>query len=480
MLQHNNLSIISTTDGQHLEPFIGPRPFKRDKDDQSRFFGRDVETNEIVSLIASHRLVLTYAQSGAGKTSVFNAQVTPELERYGFEVLPTARLQGTATTTAMITALDSKSYSSKDNIDKDNPAAQTENLYIYNAIQSLLPNVDSESVLGMSLFEFLDKYFPNHKDNNGYPLPQVLVFDQLEELFSFYPNKWIDQQKEFFEQVADSLDNNPLLRVVFIIREDFLAQLDPFKGILPEKLRPRFRLERLNRNGAIMAIKGPLTDTISNMDEQEKENIQKEIEEMVDDLLKINVEGPDGSVRQLEGEFVEPIHLQVVCSRWWSERKGLSEHPDNKDKKNRSKDVLKDLTNVFGALEDFYEHAIHDASEKTGVPEREVREWCQQKLITSTGTRSIIHRDRDSAGGLSNQAIKILEDKYLVRREWRAGSSWYELTHDRMIKAVTRLQCKMEKGTRKKKEKQAKKNNNTCDNCSCCNCIFAFYLLLLL
>ncbi len=36
-----------------LEPYIGPRPFKRDKYDQSRFFGRDVETNEIVSLITS-------------------------------------------------------------------------------------------------------------------------------------------------------------------------------------------------------------------------------------------------------------------------------------------------------------------------------------------------------------------------------------------------------------------------------------------
>ena len=37
--------------------------------------------------------------------------------------------------------------------------------------------------------------------------------------------------------------------------------------------------------------------------------------------LKINVESSDGSLQQLEGEFVEPIHLQVVCSRWWKERK---------------------------------------------------------------------------------------------------------------------------------------------------------------
>ena len=69
---------------QSLEPYVGPRPFRRDIEDQSRFFGRDAETDEIVSLITSHRLVLIYAQSRAGKTSIFNAQVIPNLESYGF------------------------------------------------------------------------------------------------------------------------------------------------------------------------------------------------------------------------------------------------------------------------------------------------------------------------------------------------------------------------------------------------------------
>ena len=330
-----------------------------------------------------------------------------------------------------------------------------------------------KSLSNLSLFEFLDKYFPNHKDKNGYPLPQVLIFDQLEEIFSFYPTNWIEQQQEFFQQVADSLDNNPLLRIVFIIREDFLAQLDPFKSILPERLRPRFRLERLHRDEAVAAIKGPLKNTINNLNEQERIEIEDEIKELVDDLLKINVESSDGSLRLLEGEFVEPIHLQVVCTRWWNERNGTSsssasslsvskaktttKYPDNEQDKGQGKDSLKDLTNVFEALEDFYEKAILEASKETGVSEKDIRNWCQQKLITSSGTRSMIHRDRISTGGLSNQVIKILEDEYLVRREWRAGSSWYELTHDRMIKAVIDSNAKWKKEyERKRKSKQRK------------------------
>ena len=68
-------------------------------------------------------------------------------------------------------------------------------------------------------------------------------------------------------------------------------------------------------------MKGPLKNIISNYAEDEKKNIDSEIKKLVDDLLKIYVETPDGSSRPLEGEFVEPIQLQVVCRRWWNVRR---------------------------------------------------------------------------------------------------------------------------------------------------------------
>ncbi len=34
----------------------------------------------------------------------------------------------------------------------------------------------------------------------------------------------------------------------------------------------------------------------------------------------------------LEGEFVEPIQLQVVCRRWWKERKEYKGSLNKKDK----------------------------------------------------------------------------------------------------------------------------------------------------
>jgi hypothetical protein len=46
-------------------PYVGPRTFTRQESD--RFFGREREARELFSLVVSERLVLFYAQSGAGK-----------------------------------------------------------------------------------------------------------------------------------------------------------------------------------------------------------------------------------------------------------------------------------------------------------------------------------------------------------------------------------------------------------------------------
>ena len=38
--------------------------------------------------------------------------------------------------------------------------------------------------------------------------------------------------------------------------------------------------------------------------------------------------------------------------------------------------------------------------------------------------------------GLPNEAVEELEDRHLIRPEWRAGARWYELTHDRLIEPI--------------------------------------------
>ena len=75
-----------------FQAYVGPQPFE--ERDKPIFFGRDREARDLLSMIIANNLVLVYAQSGAGKTSLINAGLIPLLKENQFEVLPVARVRG--------------------------------------------------------------------------------------------------------------------------------------------------------------------------------------------------------------------------------------------------------------------------------------------------------------------------------------------------------------------------------------------------
>jgi YVTN family beta-propeller protein len=406
------------------EPFLGPRSFtSREKD---IFFGRDAETQKIVSLILSNQETLIYAQSGAGKTSIINAKVLPELETYEMQILPTTRVGGMIETAAS--------------------QANIKNIYVFNTLQYIDPGTDPSLRATGNITEFLAKY-PRKKTLDNREPPRIIIFDQFEELFTTYVKNWPNQREEFFEQLRDAINADPLLKVVFVIREEYLAQLEKYSSILPDRLRTRFHLELLRRDAAMSAVEGPL----SKFDHGEVANhIAKKI---VDDLLKTQVEDVFGTVVETAGEYVEPVHLQVVCQRLW--HTGLPV-----DQKSISDTALGDVNE---ALEEFYADAVKVVAAKTEVDEGIIRKSCEKKLITSSGTRAFVHRgaiaEFISAQSKSikeekiDSIISILEQKYLIRAEWRSGAKWYELTHDRLISPLKASNLKWNDHERKKKIK---------------------------
>src|SRR4051794_27232843 len=201
-------------------PYVGPRPFE--PADRERFYGRGEEARELASLVVAHRVVLLYAASGAGKTSLLNAGAIPLLEAEdGFEALPTVRLRGLA------------------------DAAAPGNPFIANLLSNLQRETGDDGPEPATLPGFLAGR-PHPEASDALPAPRALVIDQFEELFTLYPERWA-QRGEVFDQLGEALDQDPLLRVVLAIREDFIAQLDPYAARLPTRLRTRMRLAALRR-----------------------------------------------------------------------------------------------------------------------------------------------------------------------------------------------------------------------------------------
>jgi hypothetical protein len=382
-------------------PYVGPKPFEAHE--QNLFFGRDWEAAELVALVIAHPVVLLYAQSGAGKSSLLNAKVLPTLETdEGCEVLPVARVRG--------------------DIPANIQETQLKNRYVFNTLMSWLEIGDlTPAQLGdLSIARFLGQLLRTG-DEQGYPLLRVLVFDQLEELFTFYPERW-PEREQFFQQVGEALAADSFLRVLFVIREDYLAQIDAYAHHLPEQLRSRFRLQRLTAEAALAAVEGPLKNTTRSF-------APGVAQELVNELLEIRVEGQAGQLQEQPGEFVEPVQLQVVCQSLWTELP-----PDV------TEITSEDLTrfgNIDQALTRFYEKAIQDTVLATGrIPlysEWRLRNWFEQEVITPAGTRGLVYRGARKTGSIPNSQVNLLEEHHLIRGESRAGARWYELTHDRFI-----------------------------------------------
>ena len=75
-------------------PYVGPRPFE--ETEKHLYFGREREANSLLSLVITEPLLLFYAQSGAGKSSLINTRIVPKLRDEGFTVLPIGRVGGSS------------------------------------------------------------------------------------------------------------------------------------------------------------------------------------------------------------------------------------------------------------------------------------------------------------------------------------------------------------------------------------------------
>jgi hypothetical protein len=407
-----------------VNPYVGPRTFSRDE--AGRYFGRESEARELLSLIISERLVLFYAQSGAGKSSLLNTRIIPKLQEEGMAVLPTGRVSG----------------------ELPRGLNTVRNIFVFNLLLSMdESDGDPKRFTEMCLTDFLtcltsldgvhyyfdedvdcddsdDDTRPAAPDEEAFePTPYVLLIDQFEEIVTTHADHW-QEREDFFKQLAEAMAADPYLWVVLSLREDYVAELDPYAGLLPGHLRARFYMQRMGYEAALEAVEKPA--------KQFGRRFQPGVaESLVDNLRQIRVHSTDSSnpVRTRPGQFVEPVQLQVVCYQLWQNLIGQAGDAITQQD-------LEELGNVDQALAQFYEQALDEVVRKTDVSEIKLRNWFETQLITEAGTRGTVYRGRRRTGGIENRAVDVLVTKYLLRSEVRTGGTWYELVHDRFVEPI--------------------------------------------
>jgi hypothetical protein len=122
------------------------------------------------------------------------------------------------------------------------------------------------------------------------------------------------------------------------MREDYIAQLDPYLGAIPTRLASRYRLDLLGPSAAKVAARAPAQAA-------EVEFMDDAADRLVDDLRRVKVQSGDSVTDEL-GPSVEPVQLRVVCRQAVGlARRGRRRHRPRRHRSPRR---------CRGALADFY------------------------------------------------------------------------------------------------------------------------------
>jgi WD40 repeat protein len=395
----NNTPALDNTN-----PYIGPRPFGDNARERRLFFGRDRESADLLSLALSERLVLFYAPSGAGKSSLINARLLPALRDEGFTILGTVRVGG--------------------QLPDKLPLNTLTNVYIFNLLRDL---ADERSDRSLLTTQRLPDYLAALPSDPARP-DRMLILDQFEEIFTTYEDQW-EKREDFFRQLSQALADDPHLWVMITLREDYIAELDPYARLLPNRLRVRYRLKYMDAEAALEAVKQPVALAKRPFEPGVAENLVNNLRQMTT--------GDAANEAPKLGETIEPVQLQVVCMQLWEnlrDRPGATITAADVESLARGAGLGEFVNH---ALASFYEQTLAAvALAETGVSEREIRDWFSQTLITRDGTRNLLYQSERETGGLPNAVAFELERRFLLRGETRSGGRWVELVHDRLIAPI--------------------------------------------
>lgn len=377
-----------------MNPYVGPRSLRYGE----HIYGRDREARQLLELLIAERIVLLYSPSGAGKTSLIQAALIPELEAEEFHVLPVIRVgRGTA--------------------DEAYPC----NPYVMSALLSLEQGVAAEDAIpvaelaAMQLSEYLQRREAREDSGDG----TFLIFDQFEEILTIDPMNR-EAKMDFFNQVGEALRD--LKRwALFAMREDHVAALDSYLRPIPTRLKSTFRLDLLNADAGRIAVQRPAKEC-------GVEFTEGATTKLVDDLREVAVQSPTGATEMQLGPYIEPVQLQVVCYRLWEKLpEGVKEITEAQ---------VVGTGDVDSALADYYAERVSQIAGKCGVKERVLREWFDRRLITESGIRSQVMVGSENSREICEAAIQELVNVHLIRGEERRGVTWLELAHDRLVKPI--------------------------------------------
>lgn len=402
--------------------YPGAHPFADDDLARKIFFGRDGEKIDLANQIMVNRLVVVFARSGVGKTSLLNAGVAQLLRDNDF--LP-----------VMVRLNDVKL----------GPLNS-----LYEAISQEANRQEIQYGAGMqeTLWHFFKTSQFWRKDTL---LTPVLIMDQFEELFTLQTPELREalilqlsylvrgvkppgMETHEGDVTTSRLDAPADVRTVISIREDYLASLEEIAERIPQILDNRFRLLPLSIEAAKEAILYPAAVKDQILSTKRFSYDIETVNLILDFLARRSAGGVTKQVSQ-----IEPFQLQLVCQRVEEKvaekQNQIAENLNEEDLKVTMED-LGGEEGLKAILRDFYRRQLYALP--TWRIRRSVRRLCQEYLISPEGRRlSMDEKEITRLFKLDSKILESLVDNRLLRSDQRVDTTYYELSHDTLIAPIS-------------------------------------------
>jgi HEAT repeat protein len=344
-------------------------------EDADIFFGREAASEALYQIVLKDRLTILHAKSGAGKTSLLNAGLSPRLIREG-------RLPVYA-----------RAY--------EDPV-----LAIKRAIAPPSLGPWPELLPKLTLHEFLGLTCA-HLSRQTREL--VIILDQFEEFFIFWPEQ--DQRQPFIDTLADCYDDKALpVRLIIALRKDYYSDLAAFQRRLPHIFHNEYYLEAMARQEAQAAVTSPV-EKLGRPVAYE----QALLDMLLDDLARGGMELP---------------HLQIICTQLYE---ALAQGETAITLASYEK-----LGRAEGVLSGYLNSVLDRLPGRGRTIAREVLKELVSSEATKRvlSYDTLAARVRAEEDAELDGVLAQLVDARLLRRDEVAGEIKYEMAHEYLIEEI--------------------------------------------
>jgi WD40 repeat protein len=188
------------------------------KDDREIFFGRDREIEELYQRVFDSKLLLVYGVSGTGKSSLIHCGLANKFQETDW--LPLVIRRGGNIIESMASSVKAASIT-------EQQSKFSSPVDFKKGVRSL----------------YLDHY-----------KPVFFIFDQFEELFIFCDK---EERRSFIHIVKLLTESDLQCRMIFVMREEYMAWVTEFEKFIPTFFANRVRIEKMSHRNALDVIKEP-------------------------------------------------------------------------------------------------------------------------------------------------------------------------------------------------------------------------------